>query len=61
MVPEKTPNVHALSVSETAAVGEVNVSGHRQELQRNFGLWGVCGVGIVTGNTWAALGGSIVI
>jgi choline transport protein len=42
--------------------GEVlNASGHVQELDRNFSLLAVCSVGITTGNTWAALGGSIVI
>ncbi|CAL3967161.1 hypothetical protein PZA11_003555 [Diplocarpon coronariae] len=40
---------------------EVNESGHVQELERNFSLFSICAVGIVTGNTWAALGGSIVI
>ncbi|KAF2493840.1 amino acid transporter [Lophium mytilinum] len=43
-------------------VGEVvNASGHAQELDRNFSLLSICAVGICTGNTWAALGGSIVI
>jgi choline transport protein len=42
--------------------GEViNASGHVQELDRNFSLLSVCSVGICTGNTWAALGGSIVV
>lgn len=58
---EKTPDVLAVSVRETAALGQVNISGHRQELRRNFGLLSVCGVGLVTGNVWAALGGSIVV
>jgi choline transport protein len=40
---------------------EVNESGHVQELERNFSLFSICSVGIVTGNTWAALGGSIVV
>lgn len=40
---------------------EVNETGHVQELERNFSLFSICSVGIVTGNTWAALGGSIVI
>ncbi|KAL2070513.1 hypothetical protein VTL71DRAFT_13539 [Oculimacula yallundae] len=40
---------------------EVNETGHVQEVERNFSLFSVCSVGIVTGNTWAALGGSIVI
>ncbi|KAF4548068.1 Amino acid permease-like protein 22 [Elsinoe fawcettii] len=37
----------------------VNASGHKQELDRNFSLLSMCAVGIVTGNAWAALGGSI--
>jgi choline transport protein len=40
---------------------EVNESGHVQELERNFSLLSICSVGIVTGNTWAALGGSIAV
>lgn len=39
----------------------INETGHIQELERNFSLLSVCSVGIVTGNTWAALGGSIVV
>lgn len=38
----------------------INASGHKQELQRNFSLLNICGVGITTGNTWTAIGGSIV-
>lgn len=45
-----------------AEVGEVlNASGHAQVLDRNFSLLSLTSVGINTGNTWAALGGSIVI
>ena len=54
--------------SRDAALGEIvvdedapiNASGHVQELDRNFSLLSITAVGIVTGNTWAALGGSIV-
>ena len=38
----------------------VNVGGHKQELDRNFSSLSITAVGIVNGNTWAALGGSIV-
>ena len=31
-----------------------------QQLDRNFSLLSISAVGVVTGNTWAALGGSIV-
>jgi len=40
---------------------EVNETGHVQELERNFSLLSICAVGIVTGNSWASLGGSIAV
>lgn len=39
----------------------VNASGHRQELDRNFGLISICAVAVTTGNTWIAQGGSVVV
>lgn len=38
----------------------INAGGHKQELDRNFSLLSMTAVGIVNGNAWAALGGSIV-
>ena len=49
------------SNDDNVEVGEViNASGHKQELERQFGLLSICSIGITTGNVWAALGGSIV-
>ena len=31
-----------------------------RQLERNFNLLSICAVGLVVGNTWVALGGSIV-
>lgn len=43
------------------AVGEfLNVSGHPQELDRNFGFWSICGISIVADDAWAAGAGSLV-
>lgn len=39
---------------------QINISGHGQELDRQFGLLSIISAGIVTGNTWTALGGAIV-
>ena len=39
----------------------VNASGHVQQLYRNFNLLTLAGVGIVVGNVWPALGGSILV
>lgn len=53
---------HDSTPSNDVITGELlNASGHPQQLDRNFSLLSVCSVGICTGNTWAALGGSIVI
>ena len=38
----------------------INASGHHQELDRNFHLINIAGLGVTSGNTWMALGGSIV-
>ncbi|KAL9585911.1 MAG: hypothetical protein Q9212_001228 [Teloschistes hypoglaucus] len=46
-----------LSVPEVG----INVSGHMQELQRNFGLLSLCGLGITSGNVWSTLGGAITV
>ncbi|KAJ7880343.1 amino acid/polyamine transporter I [Mycena olivaceomarginata] len=56
----------ALAPQYTVDEGErvdavINASGHAQELERNFSLLSAAGVGICTGNSWVALGGSIVI
>ncbi len=40
--------------------GLINASGHRQELERNFRFINICGLGLTSGNTWIAIGGSIV-
>ncbi|KAI9660020.1 MAG: hypothetical protein M1821_001372 [Bathelium mastoideum] len=50
--------------SNGEGVGEdiiINASGHVQELDRNFGFFSICSMGIVTGNAWSALGSSIVV
>jgi len=46
--------------SENNSEGLINASGHKQELDRNFSLLSLCGVAITTGNTWTAIGGSVV-
>ena len=59
---EKTPARSEYDLNEdlrtTAEV--INAGGHKQELDRNFSLLSISAVGIVSGNTWAVLGGSIV-
>ncbi|PQE26853.1 hypothetical protein CJF31_00003568 [Rutstroemia sp. NJR-2017a BVV2] len=64
------PSLPSTSYSEAATMvdtppkiqlGEVNEIGHVQELERNFSLLSICAVGLVTGSTWAALGGSIAV
>lgn len=51
-----SPSASSLS----ADGGLINASGHRQQLERNFGLMSVIAYAITAGNTWIALGGTIV-
>ena len=59
---ESTEKSSALFSSDDAVSQELalNVSGHKQELERNFGLISLCGLGITSGNVWVALGGTLV-
>ena len=41
--------------------GLINASGHVQELNRNFSLLSLAGVGLSVGNVWPAIGGSILV
>lgn len=53
-------DAHAAAAAGDGADHLINASGHRQELDRNFHLINICGLGITSGNTWIAIGGSIV-
>ena len=39
----------------------VNASGHRDQLQRHYGLLSICGLALTIDNAWVALGGSIAV
>lgn len=66
---DKYKEVHDVRRDEKADVtppsiehGElINASGHIQEVQRNFNLLSLAGVGLVVGNVWPALGGTILV
>lgn len=59
-IPEKLRSPTTESAEDKHPTELVNASGHRQELQRNFGLISICAIAITTGNTWIAQGGSVV-
>lgn len=39
----------------------VNASGHRDQLQRQYGLLSICGLALTIDNAWVALGGSLTV
>ena len=39
----------------------VNASGHRDQLQRQYGLISICGLALTIDNAWVALAGSIAV
>lgn len=47
--------------ADAGSHGLLNASGHVQELNRNFSLWSLAGVGLSVGNVWPAIGGSILV
>lgn len=48
------------SLNHDASNELTNASGHKQELGRNFSLLNICGIAATTGNSWTAIGGSVV-
>jgi hypothetical protein len=40
---------------------EVNASGHQDQLERQYGIWSLCGLALTIDNAWVALGGSIIV
>ncbi|OAX83895.1 hypothetical protein ACJ72_01741 [Emergomyces africanus] len=53
---DMAPTTDSIDMKPTEVV---NASGHKQELERNFSLLSICAIGITTGNSWTAMGGSI--
>jgi hypothetical protein len=54
------PGHPAFSADEVGVEVPINASGHRQELEKNFGLFSICGIAVTTGESWIVLGNSIV-
>ena len=48
------------ATADVALEDQANASGNRQELERNFNLLSICGIAITTGESWIALGNSMV-
>lgn len=38
---------------------EINAAGYKDQLKRQYGLWGIVGIALTVDNAWAALGSSI--
>ena len=39
----------------------VNASGHKDQLQRQYGIISICGLALTIDNAWVALGGSLIV
>ncbi|KAK2018112.1 amino acid permease [Colletotrichum eremochloae] len=58
-------NAAVANINQTRSADQhdvaINASGHVQTLERNFSLLSLAGVGLVVGNVWPAVGGSILV
>lgn len=61
MVTQSHSNVVAEEAITPVSSSKPPTDTQTARLDRNFSLLSICSVGIVTGNTWAALGGSIAV
>lgn len=70
MSDEKVPYTESKPDLEDAAVGKkgtlvtqegtiVNASGHKDQLQRQYGLFAICGLALTIDSAWVAMGGSL--
>ena len=58
--PEKVDGVdRRTSIVQRGEI--VNASGHRDQLQRHYGLLSICGLALTIDNAWVGLGGSIAV
>ncbi|KAF5674459.1 cholin permease [Fusarium circinatum] len=58
---KRDDDIHDAAKSITNNEVPINASGHVQELPQNFNLLSLAGVGLVVGNVWPAIGGSILV
>lgn len=62
LTPDLLQNAAERKTSIVSGEGHiVNASGHRDQLQRQYGLWSICGLGLTIDNAWIAFGGSLAV
>lgn len=62
LTPEVLKNAANRRTSLVSKDGNVvNASGHRDQLQRHYGLLSICGLALTVDNAWVALGGSLYV
>lgn len=62
LTPESLRDASNRRTSVVAKDGTVvNASGHRDQLQRQYGLLSICGLALTIDNAWVALGGSLTV
>ena len=60
LTPELLKNAADRRTSQVSKEGTiVNASGHRDQLQRQYGLLSICGLALTIDNAWIAFGGSL--
>ncbi|QIX01415.1 hypothetical protein AMS68_006932 [Peltaster fructicola] len=58
---DKGRSPYSQSADTSVVDVDINTSGHVQELDRTFGFWSICALGVVTDNAWGAGSGTLVV
>lgn len=60
LTPGLVKDLSERNTSVVSKTGEIiNASGHRDQLQRQYGLLSICGLALNIDNAWIAFGGSL--
>jgi hypothetical protein len=59
IVKEDKPSTPPDDIVDTAEGEIINASGHRDQLDRQYGILSICGMALTVDNAWVAIGTSL--
>jgi len=59
IMKEEKPPISPHDTVDTAEGEIINASGHRDQLDRQYGILSICGMALTVDNAWVAIGTSL--